>query len=399
MGSERGLTQTASFSLPKGKPAEQRLGSIDAVRGLAMVFMALDHVRFFFPIRGVVVDPTNLGQTTIPLFLTRWVTHFCAPAFVFLAGIAVFLSMTNSHKTKQERSRFLVKRGLWLLLLEFTVVNFAFSFEFPPRLLIAQVIWALGLSFIGLSFLVYLKPSVVGLLGLLALALQPLAFEFLHRKGPDFYPALWALFIGRKFEFGPGLSLSIKYPIMPWLGLIMAGYGFGKMYLTPSTDRKKILIRLGTALITSFTVIRLFAVHLHAPPVSDFKTAFIWFLNCEKYPPSFLFILMTMGPVLLLLALFEDWRPRIAQPLVRLGKAPLFYYLLHIPLAHMMFIACELIRTSPPVLKLFPPRYWGYILPLVFAVWIMEVIFLYPLCAWFEQFKAKNKQALWARYL
>lgn len=400
-------TNTSSSILPV--PADKilpRLDSIDVLRGLVMVVMALDHTRDYFS--NAMIDPTDLTKTNSALFLTRFVTHFCAPVFVFLAGTGAFLS-TLRGKTQSDLARFLLTRGLWLVLLELTVIRcLGWDFNFDYHNWQGLVIWAIGWSMVALAGLIFLPQRALVGVGLVMIlghnALDKIQPEHLGKLG-----WLWKiLHVPGEMEPASGFHLFVMYPLIPWIGVMAVGYGLGKLLLHEPQQRQKLLFRLGAVLTLSFVILR--TVNVYGDPSrwavqkNWWFTAFS-FLNCTKYPPSLLYLLMTLGPALMALAWLDKSSGRWRQPFLIIGRVPLFYYLLHLPLIHLMAVIFSWIRYGHPVEALYgnPPRPeapsdFGYSLPIVYLVWIGIVVMLYPACRWFADLKKRRKDA-WLSYL
>jgi uncharacterized membrane protein len=379
-----------------------RVESIDAVRGVIMIIMALDHVRDFFGNSGF--NPTDPATTTVPLFFTRWITHFCAPVFFLLTGTGAYLSL--GKKTKPELSRFLFTRGLWLIFLELTVMRcLGWQFNFDYHLTLLVVLWALGWSMIALSALVYLPASVVTAFGVVMIATHNL-FDSVESSNP-----LWTILHSPNFIVNhPGRIVFVPYVLIPWIGVTAAGYGLGQIYSWPSARRKAFLLPLGLGLIAAFAVLRWINVYGDPQPWSTQRSAaftLLSFLNTAKYPPSLLYLLMTLGPALLFLWAVDAGTPRWLRPALNIGKVPMFYYLLHIPLIHLWAVAVCYFRYGQvhwmfesPGLGEFPitkPPGWGYSLPIVYLVWALVVLALYPLCRWFAELKRRRNDA-WLSY-
>jgi len=379
-----------------------RIESIDVVRGFIMILMALDHVRDFFGNSGL--NPTDPATTTIPLFFTRWITHFCAPVFFLLTGTGAYLSLRK--QTKRELSRFLFTRGLWLIFLELTVtrcLGWQFNFDYHVTMLI--VLWALGWAMIILSLLVYLPTLVVTAFGVLMIATHNL-LDSVDSSNP-----LWSILHSPNVIVNhPGRVVRVIYVLIPWVGVTAAGYGLGQIFSWPSARRRAFLLPLGAGLSAAFVVLR--GVNLYGDPVpwSTQKSAVftaLSFLNTTKYPPSLLYLLMTLGPALLFLWAVDAGTPQWLRPALIIGKVPMFYYLLHIPLIHMLAVAVCYARYGQvhwmfesPTLRQFPitpPPGWGYSLPIVYLVWIVVVITLYPLCRSFAGLKQRRSDA-WLSY-
>jgi uncharacterized membrane protein len=379
-----------------------RIESIDVVRGVIMILMALDHVRDFFGNSGL--NPTDPATTTIPLFFTRWITHFCAPVFFLLTGTGAYLSLRK--QTKRELSRFLFTRGLWLIFLELTVtrcLGWQFNFDYHVTMLI--VLWALGWAMIVLSVLVYLPASVVTAFGVVMIATHNL-LDSIDSSNP-----LWSILHSPNVIVNhSGRIVRVVYVLIPWVGVTAAGYGLGQIFSWPSARRRAFLLPLGAGLSAAFLVLR--GVNLYGDPVpwSTQKSAVftvLSFLNTTKYPPSLFYLLMTLGPALLFLRAVDSGTPQWLRPALIVGKVPMFYYLLHIPLIHMLAVAVCYARYGQvhwmfesPTLRQFPvtpPPGWGYSLPIVYLIWIVVVITLYPLCRWFAGLKQRRSDA-WLSY-
>ncbi|MBC7931229.1 MAG: DUF1624 domain-containing protein [Rubrivivax sp.] len=391
-----------------------RLHSVDLVRGLVMVIMALDHMRDFFHVSKS-LDPTDPATTNTALFFTRWITHYCAPTFVFLAGTGALLS-TARGKTKPELARFLVTRGLWLIILELTLVRFGWFFNFDYHLMFMQVIWAIGWSMIVLGGLVFLPVRIIAAIGLLMIFAHN-AFDGRQAQSFDQLRWLWVILHEQNvISPAPGVFAFIAYPLIPWIGVMAAGYAFGEVLRLERERRRKILFRLGASCVVLFVALR--ALSLYGDPnpwAAQDRGAwftFLSFLNTSKYPPSLLFLLMTLGPSIIALALFdrEPVRPPglLARPFIVFGRVPMFYYLLHVPLIHIVAVVFAYVKHGraewlflnwpPPGAPQIEPPGYGYSLWVVYAVWIGVVALLYPLCRWFAGVKARRRDA-WLSYL
>ncbi len=402
------------------KPTQLRIDSIDLLRGIVMVIMMLDHTRDFvhrYALQGF--DPTDLAHTSVKLFFTRWITHFCAPVFVFLAGTGAYLQFARG-KSKRELSRFLVTRGLWLIVLEFTLVRIGAFFNLDYRFLgVMQVIWVIGVSMIVLAALIHLPLRVVTGFGLLMIALHNLLDRF-HVQGwhgpnspvPGVGAKLYII-LHQPYEafpiFGfPSPVVFVLYNLVPWIGVMAAGYGFGALYQMDVARRRRLLLTIGGLATVLFLVLR--AINHYGDPSAwarqdTIAFTIISFLNTTKYPPSLLFLLMTLGPALLVLAWFEsstasqrfannpslekrgflpDLVEHLRNALVTFGRVPLFFYLLQWPTAHLEIPAHPMGSVST--------------LRFVYACWIAGVVLLYPLCKWFAGVKQRRRD-WWLSYL
>jgi uncharacterized membrane protein len=380
-----------------------RLESIDVVRGVIMIIMALDHTRDFFGIPGQ--NPTDLANASVALFLTRWITHFCAPVFFLLTGTGAYLSLRR--RSPAELSRFLLTRGLWLIFLDVVVLRcFAYQFNFDYRVTILLVLWALGWAMITLSALVRLRAFVATVLGILMIVSHNL-FDSVKSESP-----LWSILHSPGFVLNtPEHVVFVAYPLIPWIGVTAVGYGLGQVYRWDGDRRRAFLVQFGLVLSLAFLVIRGLNAYGDPAPWMPQKTAVftaLSFLNTTKYPPSLLFLLMTLGPAMVFLWSVDRRRPRMLRPALVIGKVPLFYYMLHFALIHLLAVATCYVRygsahwmfESPDVAHypFTPPPGWGYSLPVVYLVWAFVVVTMYPLCRWFAALRQRRSDA-WLSYL
>jgi len=398
----------------------KRIDSIDLLRGLVMVIMMLDHTRDFVH-NALQFDATDLSRTNVALFLTRWITHFCAPVFVFLAGTGAYLQLARG-KSKAELSRFLVTRGLWLIFLELTLVKLGVFFNPDLRFLgFLQVIWVIGISMIILAMLIYLPKSVIAAIGLLMIALHNLLDSIRvagwHGPGtptPALSEKLWIL-LHQAFYAFPVLGdntpvIAVIYPLIPWVGVMAVGYAFGALYQLDAQRRRRLLLIIGGVATALFIVIR--GINIYGDPShwsqqKNLVFTVLSFLNTTKYPPSLLFLLMTLGPSILALALFEakESGGAIRNFFVTFGRVPLFFYLLQWYTAHSISILLHLAFGKPaswlwqsPINFGQPQPGIGFNLVVVYLVWIAGVLLLYPLCKWFAGVKQRRRD-WWLSYL
>ena len=384
-----------------------RVESIDLVRGLIIILMALDHVRDFFG--DLAVQPTNLAVTTAPLFFTRWITHLCAPVFFLLTGTGAYLTLRRM--SKRRLSRFLLARGVWLIALEVVVMRLALQFNFDYRVTVLVVLWCLGWAMITLAGLVWLPAWAIAAFGVVMVAghnlldgVQASAFGAL---GP-----LWSIL------HSPGVILDnrrsivlVAYVLIPWVGVTALGYVLGRAYRWGVERRRALLLGLGIGLSIGFVVLRF--ANVYGDPVAwSWQESPLWtlmsFLNATKYPPSLLFLLMTLGPALLLLCVFENGASRLLSPALIIGKVPLFFYILHFFLIHLLAVAASYLRYGDaaglfqsPDLAHYPftqPPGWPAPLPVVYLLWALVVLALYPLCRWYAGVK-RRRRAWWLSYL
>ena len=414
---------TAADPLPNSiEPSRGRIDSIDLLRGIVMVIMMLDHTRDFVHNAVYQFAPEDLSRTNVALFFTRWITHFCAPVFVFLAGTGAYLQLARG-KSKAELSRFLLTRGVWLIVLEVTVIKIGIAFSFDYRFLgFLQVIWVIGVSMIILAALIHLPLKVVAGFGLLMIALHNLfdSFRVTGWRGPGTpVPGLGAkvwILLHQAFDGFPVLGFPspvvfVIYPLIPWIGVMAVGYAFGALYKLDAQQRRRWLLIIGGSTTALFIIIRAINVYGDPSEWSRQKNALftvLSFVNTSKYPPSLLFLLMTLGPAILTLAWFEAGPSarRLRKFFVTFGRVPLFFYVLQWFTAHIISILLHLAFGKPVAwlfqspLELFsgPPQGTGFNLGIVYLAWIVGVLLLYPLCKWFAGVKRRRKD-WWLSYL
>jgi uncharacterized membrane protein len=374
------------------------------MRGLVMVLMALDHVRGFFT--DADFSPTDLSRTNSALFFTRWVTHLCAPAFVFLAGASAFLSTTRGLNRSQLAARLFI-RGLWLVLLEITAVRFAFFFNLDYSEMRLQVIWALGWSMVVLSALVYLPLWAIAGFGLIMIfshnLLDGLRLEDFQAANGSLEWQGWLLAVLHVPH------LTVVYPLIPWIGVMAAGYAFGSIMQMPVEVRRRLTLKGGVVLIVTFVILRVLNDYGDPEPWNEQETALftlLSFVNTTKYPPSLLFLLMTLGPMFVLLSAFEQapgTQRAIGRFFITFGRVPLFFYLLHLYVIHGLvtgfaYVMVNDVSSFLTYHKFFPP-WWGFSLPVVYLIWAGVVILLYPVSYWFAGVKARHKGSWWTSYV
>jgi uncharacterized membrane protein len=401
------LTLTSENSIPvevsAAAPVERlRIESVDLLRGVVMILMALDHTRDFLGV--TTINPVDLGHTTIPLFFTRWITHFCAPVFFLLTGTGAYLSLRR--KSKSQLSRFLFTRGLWLIFLECTLFRcLGLQFNFDYQVTLLNVLWTLGWAMIVLSLLVHIPISVTTALGLTMIAGHN-SLDSIRSSNP-----LWSILHSPNFILkSPQHSVFVAYTLIPWVGVTAVGYGLGRIYDWTRERTRRFLLRAGLGLTVIFVILR--GINVYGDPARwtvQKTTLFtvVSFLNTCKYPPSLLFLLMTLGPALVLLWAVERRTPDLMRPALFFGRVPMFYFLLHIPLIHLIAVGVCYARYGhvhgmfeSPSLSQFPitpPPGWGFSLPIVYVFWIAVVLALYPLCRWFAAEKQRRSDA-WLSY-
>jgi uncharacterized membrane protein len=426
MGTHIGSAEMATaVGLDRVPPKPERLESVDLVRGLVMILMALDHVRDFWSDR-LLMDPTDLDTTTAGIFFTRWMTHFCAPTFIFLAGAAAFLAGTRG-KSKGELSWFLFTRGLWLAFFEVTVNRALWMFNYDLQHYGAGVFWAIGWAMVVLAALVYLPTPVVTLVGVALivshnlldgvraedLGLPEWLWIILHQPGDGTVARApgWLWDVLHSPGHVPGrddVTFGTGYCLIPWIGVMAAGYGFGALLRFPRARRRRLVFLLGGVVTLAFVLLRAWNQYGDPRPwqtQSSLGWTVLSFLNCTKYPASLLYLLMTLGPALLALAIFDRPPGPVRRRIAVFGRVPFFFYLLHIPLIHGAAVLCDWVRfgwsplaTNGPWFRPedIPPDY-GVGLPTVYLVWVAVVLILYPPCRWFAGVKARRRD-WWLSY-
>ncbi len=386
----------------------KRINSIDITRGLVMVIMALDHVRDFMHTASMTQSPTNLQTTTTILFMTRWITYICAPAFVFLSGISAFISLKRTNNFSASRN-FLLTRGIWLVILEFTFINFALWFDIHFRLMLMEVIAAIGLSFIVLSLLLKLSSRTIGLIGILIIFGHNLLQGISIPSNPVAIFFSSVLFRPFLMQLTPDFAFYTAYPLVPWLGIMLTGYACGEFFGMPVEKRTRIFIRLGLAILALFIVIRLINIYGDPSPWTHQKSVlftFLSFINTTKYPPSLLFTLLFIGITFVVLFISEKVNNRVTGILMVYGRVPLFYFTIHLFIIHcLMFVMLYLqgFGSSDFMFGAFnngrPKAGGGISLPLVYLVWVGVVVILYPVCKWYGRYKFEHKDKKILRYL
>jgi uncharacterized membrane protein len=391
-------------------PASPRIPSIDALRGLVMIIMALDHVRDFFHSGAMSFPPEDLARTTAALFFTRWITHFCAPVFAFAAGVGAFLWFSRG-RSLQQLSRFLVTRGLWLVLLDVVVVRFAMFFTFTNVPFILNVLWALGWSMVILAFLARLPVRVLAAFSIAVIVLHNLADPV---PAAAFGSAAWVwnvLHAPGAIPVG-GAIVFPAYPLVPWFAVMAAGFCFGPILLMGAPRRRTWLLRIGLGLTLAFLLIRWLNIYGDPQPWSHQATplkTLLSFFRCTKYPPSLDFLLMTLGPAMLVWRWLDGVRLGRSNPLIVFGRVPLFYFIVHLFLIHALTVVLALarygaagfLRNPLPSMggsaELYPPGF-GYSLPVVYLLWILVVVLMYVPCAYFSRLKERRRD-WWLSYL
>jgi uncharacterized membrane protein len=387
--------------------ARARIESIDLVRGIIIVIMALDHAHDFFG--SLTVNPTNTATTTAALFFTRWITHFCAPVFFLLTGTSA--SLTLKRMSKSALSRFLVTRGLWLIFLEIVVMRFALQFNLDYHGTFLTVLWALGWAMIALAALIWLPAWAIAAFGVVLIAGHN-ALDGIDASRFGAWAPVWNVLHQPGIILNTGHSVVfVAYPLIPWIGVTAAGYVLGETCRWGAGPRRAQLFCLGIALVLGFVALRytnLYGDPLHWVVRRTPLFTVLSFINTVKYPPSLLFLMMTLGPALLLLRAFDGGVPAPLRPAHTIGRVPLFFYVLHFYLIHLLAVAACWWRygtvvnmSQSPDLAHFPftaPPGWDFGLPVVYAVWLFVVVSLYPLCRWFAGVRQRHDW-WWLSYL
>jgi uncharacterized membrane protein len=397
----------------EGNKFEWRVNSVDLLRGVVMALMLLDHMREFVHRDELNFLATDLGRTNVLVFFTRWITYFCAPVFVFLAGTGAYLQMARG-KSRSELSKFLVKRGLWLILLELTLIRvviwFNIDFHFALQL---QVIWVIGVGMVALAGLIRLPTRLIAALSVAMIALHNLLD--LIRVNPlpltGFRTAVWmALHQTGPIFFTPAVYGLVLYPLIPWIGVLWAGYAFGPFYQLDVDRRRRILFGLGAALLVSFALLR--GLNIYGDPSGwgmqkDAIFTVLSFLNVSKYPPSLLFLLLTLGAAILALPWFERIeKGRLSRIFITFGRVPLFFYFGQWIAVHVIATSAGYLAGQPvgwhfvsPLNRPSPnPGNLGFSLWVVYVFWFLGLLLLYPLCRWFAEVKRRRRD-WWLSYL
>jgi uncharacterized membrane protein len=371
-----------------------------------MVIMALDHTREYMHLTSITQNPTDLSVTTPAIFLTRWITHLCAPIFVFLSGTSAYLSLKKHGNVAKSRN-FLLSRGIWLLLLEFTLVNLALWFDLRFRTIIFEVIAAIGFGFVILSLLLKVPSRITGILGICIIALHGLVQYIPVIEQSPLKPILGFFFSSTVIPLGPQTMFVMGYPPIPWLGIMLTGFACGELFTR--RHRKSLFLKIGAAALVLLTIIRLLNGYGDPSKWAVQKTdlfTFLSFINVSKYPPSLLFCLFMLGIMFLLLAAAEGFKNKVSDILTVYGQVPLFYFLIHLFLIHALMLVMLFLQgftwadVTIGTFSLGRPKaesgldLWG-----TYLVWLFVVISLYPLCKWYSRYKTTHSEKKWLRYL
>ena len=387
-----------------------RIESIDLLRGIVMIIMALDHVRDYFHYDAFLYSPTDLNNTSVFLFFTRFITHYCAPVFVFLAGISAYIY--GSKRTRRELSFYLLKRGFWLVFAELFIITLGWTFNPSYPVFHLQVIWAIGISMIILSAIIYMKSLYILVAAVLLIAAHNL-LDTVHVPGNGMATFLWS-FLHEPADFVAGrFHIFVRYPVLPWIGIMALGYYFGRLY-HPEYDaakRKKTLLYTGAGAIALFIILRSFNFYGDAALWSMQKNmlfSILSFFNVTKYPPSFLYTLITLGPAMIFLSVAEKPLNNLTEKVAVFGRVPFFYYVIHLYLIHLFAIIGTIVSgyhwqnmiLSDRVNRVVVLKGYGFNLLIVYLVWLALILLLYPCCRWFDRYKRNNQATKnWLTYL
>ena len=385
---------------------KERFEALDVLRGLTMIIMALDHARDFFALDFVLSDPTNLDVTNMEVFLTRWITHFAAPTFIFLAGIGLFFA--SSRRSKRELAMLAFSRGVWLIFLELTLVGFFWSFSsdfiYQPKI---GVLFVIGVCMIAMSVLIYLRVTIIAFVAAF-LILGHNAFDSIQVETFGRFAWIWNLLHVQGTVYIGSIELRVIYPFIPWIGVMALGYVFGPVTKLPRAQRKQIFLLSGIALVVFALILRYFNIYGDSALWSFQETlelSVISFLNFSKYPPSLIFLSFFLGVAMLMMSLLDRPLSRVWNPLKDFGQAPFFFYILHIPILHIAGIGLALVAFGDAswllraVLAPTPEGYsYGYELLPTYVAWIGVIVLLYFPSRWFAELKARRKD-WWLSYL
>ncbi len=390
-----------------------RLTSIDALRGAIMIIMALDHVRDFFHVAAGSFSPTDLTQTWPALFFTRWITHYCMPVFMFTAGMGAFL-FGQRNRTKRQLSWFLFTRGVWFIVLELTVMQLAYDFNFPLHFtILLLILWIFGICMILMAGLIHLPMRWLAGVSAAVIVFHN-CLDGIDASRFGSWGWAWNLLHEPGTISLAGRQVLAPYTVLPWIGVLGAGYCFGQIFRLEPARRRRIMLSAGLALTVAFVVVRAVNRYGDPAPWSQQKSAVftvLSFLNCAKYPASLDFLLMTLGPSLLVLAYLDGRSFKADNPLVVFGRVPMFYFVMHFYLIHTLRVLAALHHYGGWAVKfifnLLPsmdgpqqlfPQNFGYGLGVVYGVWLLTVVALYPICRWFARVKA-TRSNWWLSYL
>jgi len=391
---------------------KNRIESIDLLRGVVMIIMALDHVRLYFHFDSLIFSPTDLQRTTPAIFATRLITHLCAPTFIFLAGTSAYF--IAQRKSVKDTAVFLVTRGAWLILLQFTVIRFAWNFDPAFHFNSSNILSTIGFSMIALAGLIHFRLRTILIIGL-AMVLGHNALDNITFESGTVSDVIWTfLHVRKTFVMSHDYSFQFLYPVIPWIGVMALGYCLGWIYDQDYSveKRRKTILQIGLLSLFIFVVLRF--VNIYGDPVPwehqhELKVTIMSFFNVEKYPPSLLFLCLTLGISLVILGSLEGLSLGRLRPISIFGKAAMFYYVVHIFVIHALGLVAVALTGYPwqTMILIGPNRpsspllvgKFGFSLGEVYLIWIAIVILLYPLCIYWNSFKTRNKLKWWVSYV
>ena len=385
----------------------KRISSIDITRGFVMIVMALDHVRDYLHVHSITQNPVNLDTTTPALYFTRWITHICAPTFVFLAGTSAYIYFKKGDSAERART-FLLTRGVWLIALELILVNLILWFDLRYRTLIFEVIGTIGFGFIILSFLLKLSWKTIGIMGICIIVLHGLFPLIAISDSSLIKRILSPLFLSGALVLKTNFMFIMTYPPIPWLGIMLTGFAAGKLFENDQSKRRSIFLQIGLASLLLFVAIRFINIYGDPIPWLQQKSSvftFMSFMNVNKYPPSMLFCLATLGITFMVLSIAERLNNKTTRLISVFGSVPLFYFVLHLLLIHTIMLVMVFLQGYHWNDLLFtnfnlgrPTAKSGVSLKWIYVIWICVVAAVYPLCKWYSNYKLMNKEKRWLRY-
>jgi len=385
----------------------KRINSIDIVRGIVMIIMALDHTRDLLHITSITQQPTDLATTTPMLFFTRWITHLCAPTFVLLSGASAYISLKNINNVTESRNH-LLTRGIWLIILDLTLINFGVWFDIHFNVLLFDVISAIGFGFIILSLLLKCSAKTIGIIGLLIIFLHNLSPNLRLAETSLFKRLLMPFFAPNAFPLGRGITFVVGYPPIPWLGIILAGFWVGSIFNKTVESRKKLFLIIGFSSLLLFVLLRFINIYgdsFQWTTQKNYLFTFMSFINVTKYPPSLLFCLLTLGIMFLILSFVEGMKSKFTDSATVYGKVPLFYFVIHWFIIHPIMFAIVFLQGFKSSDLLFgfnfgrPKETSGVELWAIYLIWLAVLIILLPLCKRYGQYKEYHKDKRWLRYV
>jgi len=385
----------------------KRINSIDIVRGIVMIIMALDHTRDLLHITSITQQPTDLATTTPMLFFTRWITHLCAPTFVLLSGASAYISLKNINNVTESRNH-LLTRGIWLIILDLTLINFGVWFDIHFNVLLFDVISAIGFGFIILSLLLKCSAKTIGIIGLLIIFLHNLSPNLPLAETSLFKRLLMPFFAPNAFPLGRGITFVVGYPPIPWLGIILAGFWVGSIFNKTVESRKKLFLIIGFSSLLLFVLLRFINIYgdsFQWTTQKSYLFTFMSFINVTKYPPSLLFCLLTLGIMFLILSFVEGMKSKFTDSATVYGKVPLFYFVIHWFIIHPIMFAIVFLQGFKSSDLLFgfnfgrPKETSGVELWAIYLIWLAVLIILLPLCKRYGQHKEDHKDKRWLRYV